>query len=261
MAALADAEWLELLDRCDRYLASEGHLNVPARYLDVDGYPLGSRLHQQRRRHRQGALRPDLVAALTARGMVWEPGAVDGQPSAESIWRYHLNQLGAFRRRHGTANVPQRYVDPIDGFTLGRWLNHQRTAHRQGTLSTSRLQALLDTGVDFDSASLQPAGRTTAGVRDAHRSRKADTWDRALDAARCAVLGGQDLNQVLVRTGTPDDPRLGRWLSIARRANREGALPAEVAADLSALGFEFATPLRLRSQPRHRSGASKAARP
>lgn len=248
-----DLQWAELLTQCDRYLAAHGNLRVTARHRDHDDYPLGAALYRQRQRYRRGLLPPRRYEALSARGLVWEPDVLNGQTK----WRHHLNQVAAFRRRHGTADVPQRYVDPIDGFALGKWLNHQRTAHRQGSLDPARLQALIDAGVTFDSTVLHQSGRANPAVHEAHLNRRADTWAKALSAASRAAAQGIDLNEVRVRVGTPDDPRLGRWLSLARRAHEVGALPTDVAASFEALGLRFGKPWRPRSRGMNQPGSKR----
>ncbi len=65
-------------------------------------------------------------------GWTWNP--------FEDQWEEGYRNLLAFAERQGTGEVPVAHVE--NGFPLGQWGAHQRTAHRRGKLDPVRTKRL-----------------------------------------------------------------------------------------------------------------------
>ena len=87
----------------------------------------------QRDKHTEGTLDPARERRLLdLPGWTWDPYA--------DRWEEGFRRLQDYVKRHGDANVPQKYV--VDGYRLGTWVNTQRRNHFNGTLAHSRQRRL-----------------------------------------------------------------------------------------------------------------------
>lgn len=93
-------------------------------------------IQKQQSAGRKGTLSPEHMALLAATpGWVWSP--------VEERWRQRLNEQARWSVKHG--RQPTRYsTDPVER-AHGIWIQKQRVAARNGTLSDERRQALTAT--------------------------------------------------------------------------------------------------------------------
>ncbi|MGW5353381.1 Helicase associated domain protein [Streptomyces sp. NPDC004031] len=128
------------------FAQQHGHLRVPITHVTEDGTQLGVWIQNARQHRRKGWLRPDRVVALDSIGMVWDVRTTG------SMWTRFVAELAAFKKTHGHAAVPQKYISP-SGYRLGSQVNSVRQApHR---VSTAVRAALDDIGMIWDTRDLR----------------------------------------------------------------------------------------------------------
>jgi superfamily II DNA or RNA helicase len=179
----------EELDELRRRLgARQGHLHRPAKiHLDVPA-SVGQRFAR--------AFDVRLVELTTA------------------SWEFWFGLLHRYVEREGHSAVPADHIE--DGSRLGQWVNAQRVAHREGTLSaerTSRLQAL-------------------AGWHWAPHSEK---WEGAFAVLKNFVA--REGHARLPESHVEGSFNLGRWVAVQRSVcnSRTRKLSAERVQRLEAL--------------------------
>ena len=132
-----DYLWEQNYSAAVRYHRANGHLNVPADYVDEDGIRLGVWLKSVRSSRKGQNRRAELTAEQTARldalGMNWT-----GKHNA--TWDVAYAQACKYRQEHGDLNVPSSYVTE-NGIRLGRWIRSQREMYKT-TLSETRKKKL-----------------------------------------------------------------------------------------------------------------------
>ena len=119
------------------YYRVNGHLNVPADYVDPNGIRLGSWLNYVRAarkgENRSAQISSEQIARLDALGMNWA-----GKHNA--AWDTAYVEACKYRQEHGDLNVPSSYVSD-NGIRLGRWIRSQRELYKT-TLSETRKKKL-----------------------------------------------------------------------------------------------------------------------
>jgi len=212
----------EGLSALRRFRDEHGHANVPTIYRDPPtGFTLGVWLSHQRAAYRQGELSPERIAVLEALGVTWDVLAYKFEEG--------LSALRRFREQIGHANVPATYKDPSIGFALGKWVNNQRQAYRQGKLLPDRVAALETLGVAWS-------------VLD-------DKFEEGLDALR-RFWDGHGSVEVPKRHKDPSTGfALGTWVKNQRQAYRKGKLSPDRVAALNALSFAWNPPKGPRKTP------------
>lgn len=143
-----DKAWQAGLAAARSYRAREGHLLVPQGHIE-NGHRLGTWINKQRRTRRNGTLATQRIADLDALDMIWDV--------LEHQWHHAYNLASAFYRDNGHLEIPQNYI-AADGTKLGSWIVTKRGAHRNGTLSPTRVAALNKIGMDWE----PPRGPKTA---------------------------------------------------------------------------------------------------
>ena len=148
-----------------------------------------------------------------------------GQPSNPvyhaAAWEERFAELVAYQTQHGHCRVSFGYPENP---ALGLWVSSQRTAKREGTLSTERI-ARLD---------------ALAFVWDSHKA----AWDEQF--AELVAYQTQH-GHCRVSFGYPENPALGLWVSTQRVEKRAGTLSEERIARLDALEFVWELRTRTRS--------------
>lgn len=195
----------------ERYAAECGNLDVPSRYTDGEGYPLGNWISTIRRQRSgnsyTGILTKERAARLTAIGMIWD--------KTDHLFERNFAAAKAYYDKHGDLDVPVRYKTE-NGINLGSWIHDLR--RRRHTLSEEQALRLTAIGMEWRSA-----------------------YECAFEEG-CAALelylktyGNADVPFAYV---APDGFRLGSWLA-ARRVNGGEKLSPQKRARLSAMGVCF----------------------
>lgn len=119
------------------YYRVNGHLDVPADYVDPNGIRLGSWLNYVRAarkgENRSAQISSEQIARLDALGMNWV-----GKRNA--AWDTAYVEACKYRQEYGDLNVPSSYVSD-NGIRLGRWIRSQRELYKT-TLSETRKKKL-----------------------------------------------------------------------------------------------------------------------
>ena len=129
-----DVAWQATCTALERYVELNGHTRVPRKYVDEDGFNLGSKVNRLRQTYRAGKLSPARAARLEAmRGWAWN--------AFEDRWNESCAALERYAELNGHTRVLKRYVDE-DGFNLGVWVDTLRQTYRAGKLSPARVARL-----------------------------------------------------------------------------------------------------------------------
>ena len=113
---------------------NKGNVNVPLRHITNDGFPLGTFCNNKRQLYRTGGLSKEQIEQLEGIGFVWEPNVAK--------WEEGFTKLTAYKKENdGNVNVPVRYKTG-DGFTLGKWVSHQRNHYKKNELDKDRIRRL-----------------------------------------------------------------------------------------------------------------------
>ena len=185
------------------FVAREGHARVPIDHVE-NGVRLGQWLSNQRAR--KGRHSKSRVARLDA-FPGWSWGARADQ------WDNHFAALEAFVAREGHARVP---VDHIEGDAqIGKWVVRQRTAYKNGSLSTAAGPAPQSAQRMVLVRHRGPMGRHLRAARNCSSSRE----------------GHARVPQAHVEEGT----QLGSWVGTQRASYKNGSLSTSRVARLDAL--------------------------
>ncbi|MCD8154550.1 MAG: Helicase associated domain protein [Clostridiales bacterium] len=205
-SARAESKWQNGCREAEIYVREHGNLRVPVKYVTETGFPLGSWIQRQRAAYKKGTLLSERRSHLEKMGMVWQ---------ADS-WEDRFALVKAWQEENETPEIPQDTV--VNGVWIGKWYAAQKKNRTLGKL-TGRQEALLDT---------LPRGQT---------SRKEAAWLLMYqDAADFAGEHGS-------LRGIPSDyqgksgRRLGHWLTLQRKAKREGKLSEAQYERLDAIGM------------------------
>ncbi|MFJ5635087.1 Helicase associated domain protein [Streptomyces goshikiensis] len=199
--------WWEGYAHAAAFRSEHGHLTIPSAHLTEDGFRLGTWIANARQHYRKGWLRPDRIQALERIDMVWE--------TKSRPWKRFVEELAAFREKHGHALVPQSYQSP-DGYNLGTKVNSARQRLHQ--IPAGYRAELDDLGMIWDTRHLR--------------------WQEFFNA--CLEYKNRHGHLKVPSTYVSDNGyRLGAAVSSRRSAYRKGTLPAAEAASLEEIGFVF----------------------
>jgi superfamily II DNA or RNA helicase len=134
-----------------------------------------------------------------------------------SSWTASYGHAAAHHAAHATINVPADLVTD-QGFTLGAWINNQRSRRRSGSLNADQIARLDALGLQWDP--LEAA------------------WSEGCDHAAAYRAEHGHLDPTLTHT-TPGGFALGQWLSSQRALHRRGALPEHRRRRLEQLGITW----------------------
>ena len=267
----------------ERYYRAHGDLDVPARYVDGEGYPLGAWIAAMRRCRAgyTGILTKERAERLDRLGMIWDKN--------DYLFERNYAAAEAYYRAHGDLNVPVRYRTE-NGVNLGAWLHDIK--RRRQELDADKAARLDRIGMVWESAyernfrrgceelrayiaehgaAQVPSGYTSPsgfklgawlaarrvnGGRKLTRERRqalADmgvtfaaesAWEEKYRMAAAYRAAHGDLE--IPKGYTEGGVRLGEWLAVQRRKHRLGTLSAERTARLEHLGVCW-TPSRPRA--------------
>lgn len=201
----------------DQYRFRTQSVHVPDTHEEPFGgetVKLGSWVGEQRKRYKAGALEPDRIDALNARGFVWD--------ALEQQFQEGLAFLAAYREQHGHAEVRQRETVDRPGqspFPLGVWVNRRRQERTEGSLPQHRVAALDALGFSWNP----------------HDER----WRRSLAAYIAHVDATGDRVVARPATITIDDNAIDvhKWVNTQRARQSRNELSAERIRELENHGF------------------------
>lgn len=196
----------------ERYVAMNGHLQVPSNYVDEDGFKLGIWLKNQRSKGNDLAL--ERRQRLEALGLRWE-----GRYNAQ--WEQAFEKAKMYRQSYGDLKIPIMYE--VDGFYLGRWLRRQEEQYANGTLTQDRAQKLLALGMTL--------------------SKKSGWSERYQEAKNYYEKNGH--LSISATHATKKEASLYNWLRLQRQAYSKGTLSQPQQEALEALGMVLESPSQI----------------
>jgi superfamily II DNA or RNA helicase len=212
--------WEDGYERMRRFVAREGHADVPKGFVDQDESRLDLWALHQRADYKSGKLTTERARRLEELdGWKWEPD--------EAAFNHGLDRLGAYVERHSSASVPNEYVDE-DGFKLGDWVQNRRKGYKQGHLAASHI------------AALEAMPGWSWSLRD-------DAWETGYKRLQHFALQHRHA-QVPRDYQDQDGYLLGSWVHNQRHAHAIGRLAADRVARLEHVdGWTWGTSRRRRS--------------
>jgi len=187
------------------FVAREGHCLVAGNYKTNDGYRLGQWVAAQRNR-REVLLSVRINRLEAVPGWVWN--------AITEAWDIGFRHLNEFSEREGHCLIPGNHQTQ-DGYRLGQWVAVQRSA--KADLPSDRKERL------------EAVNGWVWDVREAE-------WDMRFDdlKAHKSEHGNVDV-PIKLESG------LGMWVSVQRRAEKNGKLSPEKKARLNEIGFIWDT--------------------
>ena len=192
-----------------------GTLEVPAGYVNANGFPLGRWLKNHVEVNSQTGrtaikVTPERRAKLDALGFKW---------TAEDPWQKRISACEEYLREHGDLDIPPNYV--IDNVWLGKWLYKCRKTYRgelEGkSLSKEQISQLERLGIDWRT----PAERA---------------WYEKYEAAASLFKIEGDIKIAAGNGGEAEEiARIARWVARQRTLHKQGKLSQEQAVKLNAL--------------------------
>jgi hypothetical protein len=124
------------LEKLKIFSDEHGHLRVPAKYIDNDGFELGRWVCRCRNDYDNYKLDPKLAHKIESiTGWMWN---IDG---GDVINSDGLEGLKKFIAEYGHTKVPMNY-QTIDGFKLGRWVKNCRNNFKNSKLNLDQVKEL-----------------------------------------------------------------------------------------------------------------------
>ena len=129
-----ESQWDASFEALQAYVTKHGHARVPQQFRDDGGLGIGLWVQHQRQLHKKGQLDDTTRAQFEALpGWAWDANEARWNDGYESLVRHVAT--------HGHARPVAKYVDET-GHRLGRWVDAQRQACKNGTLSEERTRRL-----------------------------------------------------------------------------------------------------------------------
>ena len=121
------------------FVEENNHARVPNRYIDNDGYNLGSWVSNIRFNFRNGKLSKDQIKKLeTVNSWFWESYIeIDNKKKFQK----GINYLEKFIKTYNHSRVPNKHTEK-DGFMLGQWTSRLRADKKIGILKEERIHQL-----------------------------------------------------------------------------------------------------------------------
>lgn len=128
-----------MLSELKEYQAKHGHCLVPQKC--PQNPKLGKWVQDQRFGRQK--LNEQRVQSLKELGFIWEVGRVK-----DATWIEYFKGLCAYKQKHGDFDVPRGYEPNPE---LEQWINRQRAAHDNRTMTAGRLKMLQNIGFEWKS--------------------------------------------------------------------------------------------------------------
>jgi hypothetical protein len=199
-------EWPVRFGELLEYKEKRGSTLVP--YDFKENTSLGRWVGTQRTMYKAEKLSEERIQKLIDVGFVWEPLA--------DQWQMRFGELLQYKEKHGNTLVPSEYGENP---SLGKWVNNQRTAYKDGNLSEERIQKLNDIGFVWDPLEAQWQGLYYQ-----------------------LVQYKEEFGDTLVPHQYEKNPSLGLWVGRQRNEYKADNLSVERIQKLNAIGFVWDSP-------------------
>jgi hypothetical protein len=200
------SSWEKAFNALVNYHQIHGVANVPFGHVTAAGFALGTWCSDQRKAFASGSLSTDRERQLRTLGFSFRV--------IDDTWNANLELLKAFVREHGHSAVPGGTPGAFKT-DLGSWVQNQRQRH-----DDSEKRALLEeAGLRFDTSFQQ-------------------TWENAF----ATLLQYRDLFgncSPKLSYVTPDNFKLGEWVSNQRQRKKSGLLEQSRVTRLESVQFVF----------------------
>ena len=139
-----DYLWEEGYASAVKYHKEHGDLNVSQKYVDADGFRLGTWINSQRVARKSGAesLTEERIARLDELGIIWSD-------RFEKLWNDGFQALCEYYRQYSSFKVSADYISP-KGVRLQSWIGSQRAKYRKGKLTDEQIKRLKDIGFELE---------------------------------------------------------------------------------------------------------------
>jgi superfamily II DNA or RNA helicase len=126
--------WAKGFEQLKKYVEQHSNARVSSRYIDGEGFSLGTWVNNRRMNYKSNQLKSDSIKQLEAlEGWEWDP--------FEASFQYGLGQLEKYVVGGHSARVHANFVDS-DEFNLGRWVAGCRVAYNKKKMGLERVQQL-----------------------------------------------------------------------------------------------------------------------
>ena len=137
-----DNSWKQNFKLAEQYYREHRNLDVPSNYKTKDGTHLGSWIGRQKQLHRTNSLSNDQIMKLNSIGMDW-------MDRVDRIWEKGFLEAKKYYEKYGDLNVPVKY-ETDNLFSLGTWIQRQRSLYKNKKISDDRIKRLTDIGMKWN---------------------------------------------------------------------------------------------------------------
>ena len=140
----SDILWERGYFKAKAYYDNYGNLDVPATFVDSQGYRLGRWISVQRDKFASGKMKQERIDRLNSLSMIWEK---------EEPWEERFTLATEYYEEHGDLEIPPKYI--VNGIWLSKWINEQKLI-REGkrgnkALTNEQIQRLDSIGMRWGS--------------------------------------------------------------------------------------------------------------
>ena len=201
-----DNFWEQSFKLAQEYHQKYGNLDIPTNYITKEGTHLGSWISRQRLLHQSNALTDEQINKLNSIGMDW-------MDRVDRIWENGFLEAKKYFELYGHLNVPVKYVTD-NNFSLGGWVQRQRTLYKNNKMTDDRIKRLTDIGMNWNP----------------------DNWEFRFNLAKqyYEEHGNINISQKEVIQGV----WLGKWIVFQKKAMKDGKLTHKQIEMLKTLPME-----------------------
>ncbi len=138
-----DISWERGYLRAKEYYDNHSNLDVPATFVDSQGYRLGRWITVQRDKFASGKMKQERIDRLNSLSMIWVK---------EDPWEERFALAKKYYEEHGNLEIPPEYTD--NGIWVSKWLSEQRLIRkgkRKGkSLTDEQIKRLDSIGMRWD---------------------------------------------------------------------------------------------------------------
>ena len=201
-----DYFWEQNFKLAKEYYLTYGSLDIPTNYKSKDGKHLGNWILRQRQLYKSNSLTDEQIKKLDSIGMDW-------MDRVDRIWENGFIEAKNYSEEYGNLSVPKNYRSNTD-FSLGIWIQRQRSLYKNNKISENRTKRLTDIGMNWNP----------------------DNWEFRFNLVKqyYEEHGNINISQKEVIQGV----WLGKWIVSQKKAMQEGKLTHEQAEMLKTLPME-----------------------